>query len=68
MVAMPPTIALPEPGEVRYPNDPVGRGHYVKVVAADDDWVEVECFYDYLGDTPHVRRIRLSTYLSRYSP
>lgn len=61
------TLTLPEVGEVRYPNDPQGRGHYVVVLDADEDWVQIRCFYQYLHDEPHVRRIRLSTYLARYA-
>lgn len=61
-------LALPAVGEVRYPNDPVGRGHYVQVVEAEDDWVQIACFYDYLGNEPHLRRLRLSTFLERYAP
>ena len=62
------TMTLPAIDEVRFPNDPPReRGDYVKVVAADADWVEIECHYGEGFARPQTRRIRLSTFLERYS-
>lgn len=60
------TTMIPEPGDIAWPNDPVGRGHYVEVIESDDDWVRIRAHYPYMNTEPHERRIRLSTYLARY--
>lgn len=55
---------LPHPGDTAWPIDR-SRGHYVEVVESDDDFVLIRCHYPDTNDS-HDRKIRLSTYMTRY--